>query len=57
MLVEITADFGGARLLQLALGSGTAVDETIFGGAFFGLPSLGSLAGGPQIVNFSHAWS
>src|SRR5438309_2436449 len=49
VLVEIAAGFGGARLIEVALGFRTAVSETIFRGVFFTTPSLGSFAGSPKI--------
>jgi hypothetical protein len=55
MLVEITAGFGRARLIKIALGFGTPMGETIFSSAFFRVPLVGSLPGRPQIDDFSHA--
>jgi hypothetical protein len=55
MSVEIAAGFVGKRFRKLTLGFGTAVGESIFGGAFFDVPPLGSFAGRPQIDDFSHA--
>jgi hypothetical protein len=55
MLFEIMFGFGGTRLIKLALEFRTTVRQPIFRGALFSAAPLGSLAGCPEIDDFSHA--
>src|SRR5581483_1385272 len=57
VLVEVPAGLGGAGLIEVTRGLRASMSEAIFRGVFLDALSLGSFAGGPEIDDFSHAWS